>query len=122
MPLSEHEQKILDEIEKSLSDEDPRFAQERRPQQRSHRHAARARLGAGMFVAGFALLIVFFLSRFLFVGLVAFGAMVTGIVLLASPVSALVNSTKENAGRTRENIKSSASGWDENLRKRFRRR
>jgi hypothetical protein len=121
VPLSEREQKILDEIEKNLSDEDPRFA-ERRPARSSVNLASRARLGIATFLIGFALLIVFFLSRVLFAGLLAFVGMVAGIVLLASPVSALVSSAKENTGRKGESVKKSFDRFDDNVRRKFRRR
>ena len=121
MPLSEREQKILDEIEKSLATEDPRFAEpgHKRP---SKAHGSRARLAALIFVGGLVLLLVFFLTRVLRVGLLAFGGMVTGIVLLASPVSALMHTTKDNAGRAGSKFKRSMADWDEDLRNRFRRR
>ena len=122
MPLSEREQKILDEIEKSLSSEDPRFAERGQAKSTRRTDARRIRLAALTFLVGLGLLIVFFLTRVLFAGLLAFGGMVTGIVLLASPVSALMQATKEDAGRKRESLKRSVSDWDDNVRKRFRRR
>ena len=121
MPLSEREQKILDEIEKNLSDEDPRFA-DRRSALPGGNHASRARLGVTIFLIGFGLLIVFFLTRILFAGLLAFIGMVAGIVLLASPVSALVSSAKESTGRTGESVKRSFDRLDDNVRRKFRRR
>lgn len=119
MPLSEREQKILDEMEKGLANEDPRFAD--KPRSVTKPHAGRVRLGALIFLLGLGLLIFFFVSRVLFAGLLAFGAMVTGIVLLASPVGALMHSTKQDAGRKRESLKRSVSDFDDTMRKRFRR-
>lgn len=61
MPLSNEEQRMLDELEASLMAEDPRLARtmgtpsERRPVTRSRRRAGLAGLG---FVAGLALLLV----------------------------------------------------------------
>ncbi|MEX2458128.1 MAG: DUF3040 domain-containing protein [Actinomycetota bacterium] len=59
MPLSEHEQKILDEIEQRLSEEDPRLV--RAVGQTSlHGHAARRmRLGVLLFIVGFVMLLLF---------------------------------------------------------------
>jgi hypothetical protein len=121
VPLSEREQKILDEIERNLSDEDPRFAQERRSSA-SSRVASRARLGVVTFLLGFGLLIVFFLSRVLFAGLLAFVGMVAGIVLLASPVGALMSSAKHNTAQKGESVKRPFDRFDDNVRRRFRRR
>ena len=90
MPLSEREQQILAEIEKNLSSEDPRRA----------RQAARRDLGlrAGvlLFLAGFALLIGFFVSRSVLIGVAAFTVMVSGIVLL---IGALGGFVKEQGRR-----------------------
>jgi hypothetical protein len=109
-PLSEREQKILEEIERGLYDEDPLFAQGRRARP-SGSTAGRAKLGALTFVLGLTLLITFFITRLLLIGLLAFGGMVAGIVLLAGSVSAVVRPTKR-----------SVAEWEEKLRKRYRRR
>ena len=88
VPLSDREEKILEEIEKNLYSEDDRSA---RPRPSSPSDDKRnARIGAALFVAGLAILVGFFLSSSLWVGLLAFAAMVAGAVLLASSVSALV--------------------------------
>jgi hypothetical protein len=117
-PLSEREQKILEEIERGLHDEDVLFASEDR------RRPSRPRVVAGVatFLGGLALLIVFFATRLLPVGILAFGGMVAGIVLLASPVSALVTDTKDNAKDRGRTFKRSLSGWEEKLRNRYNRR
>ncbi|MGH2694229.1 MAG: DUF3040 domain-containing protein [Actinomycetota bacterium] len=84
MPLSDREQQILAEIEKNLSSDDPRLA----------RQAARRDLGlkagALLFLAGFALLIGFFVSRSVLIGVAAFAAMVSGIVLLIGALGGFV--------------------------------
>lgn len=121
VPLSEHEQKILDEIERNLADEDPRFGRERGPTRASDA-VSRARIGILTFILGFGLLILFFVTRVLFVGLLAFVGMVAGIVLLASPVSALMSSAKDNTAQKGESVKRSFDRFDDNVRRRFRRR
>lgn len=58
MPLSEHEQRILEEIEQRLSEEDPRFV--RTVGQNPGTHAAkRMRLGVLLFIVGFFMLLLF---------------------------------------------------------------
>lgn len=121
VPLSEHEQKILDEIEKNLATEDPRFAEERLRVRRSRGNGPRVRWGALTFLGGFALLILFFVTRVLIVGLLAFGGMVAGIVLLASALSAVVKDSVPQGGRGGKRFARSMSEWEENVRKRFRR-
>ena len=122
MPLSEREQKILEEIEKNLYAEDSRFARDRPRRGTGPKLGRRARLGASLFLAGFILLIAFFITRLLIVGLLGFGGMVAGIVLLASPVSALVNATKENAEQRGRDVKSSIGEWRDDVKKRRRSR
>ena len=59
MPLSEHEQRILAELEDSLSKQDPRFA-EKVEQTNIYSHGGRrVRWGVAGFIAGLALLLVF---------------------------------------------------------------
>lgn len=58
MPLSEHEQRMLEQIERALYAEDPKFASNVRGA-RMRRPARRRRLqGAAIFVIGIALLVV----------------------------------------------------------------
>ena len=52
MPLSDREQRILEEIEKNLYDEDPRFARATRRVTPRYNGSRRARLGALLFVIG----------------------------------------------------------------------
>ena len=120
VPLSDHEQKILDEIEKSLATEDPRFA-DKRVSRSPKAHARRARLGALMFFGGLVLLVAFFVSRMLIVGLLAFGGMVAGIVLLASAVGSMVRETADRSRSEGRSFASSMSEWEDAVRKRFRR-
>ncbi len=60
MPLSDHEQRILDELEQSLVRQDPQFA-ERVRSETVYRHAGRyCKWAALSFVAGIAILVVFY--------------------------------------------------------------
>ncbi len=60
MPLSEHEQRILAELEESLVREDPRFA-ERVRSRTVYRHAGRqCKWSALTFVVGLAVLVAFY--------------------------------------------------------------
>ena len=82
MPLSEREQRILEQIEKSLYEEDPKLAHKARWGSSTFQ----LKLGIASFLAGFAVLISFFVVGRLVLGVAAFGAMVAGIVLIASGV------------------------------------
>ena len=58
MPLSEHEQRLLDQIERALIAEDPKFASTVRAG-RLRRPSRRRRIqGLGLFVLGLVLLVV----------------------------------------------------------------
>lgn len=82
MPLSEHEQRLFEEIERSLA-EDPKFASAVRAN--DPRHHARRRLvaAAGLLVVGLALLVYGAVSKSAAVGVVGFlvmlGAAVFGL-------------------------------------------
>lgn len=80
MPLSEHEQHILEEIEKRLQEEDPRFADVvGRTSLYSHL-SRRIRLGALGFVAGFVMLLLFAIS--VWVAIAGFAVMVASSLLV----------------------------------------
>ena len=117
MPLSEREQKILEEIEKNLHSEDPRFARVVGGSSRTT-HRNNIKLGLLIFFLGLGLLIAFFLSGALFVGVLAFGTMVGGIVMAAGSLGGLASS-----GRTqKERLSSAFSDWERRLRERYKRR
>src|SRR6266542_4347554 len=62
MPLSEHEQRILEEIEKRLVEEDPRLAQSVAKASVGAHAWRRVRWGMVAFFAGFVLLLFFVAS------------------------------------------------------------
>lgn len=115
MPLSDREQKILEEIEKNLHDEDPRLANEADSKRTSH--TGNIKLGIAIFFVGFALLFGFFLSGFLLVGVIAFGAMVGGIVMAAGALGGLATSGRAR----RDRFSQSFSEWEKRLRDRYKR-
>ncbi len=82
MPLSEHEQRILHQLEQSLYKEDPDFA-ERVRSETVYRHAGRHCVWSGLvFVAGLAFMIVTFTSS------VALGFLGVVVMFLAAMVFA----------------------------------
>ena len=111
MPLSEREQQILDELEKDLGGE-----------RRSHEPTGRERfgglkLGIVLFVAGVLLLVWFFVSGLILAGVASFACMVGGIVLGASSI----RSELGQSGSPGERVASVLEGWDDALRRRYRR-
>ncbi|HEX9695474.1 MAG TPA: DUF3040 domain-containing protein [Actinomycetota bacterium] len=91
MPLSEHEQRILDEIERRLVDEDPKFARGVKSSTPHGQSLRRLRRAIGGFAAGLALLVagLLFPDAFFILGIVAFGVMVASAVVIASTVKAI---------------------------------
>jgi Flp pilus assembly protein TadB len=118
VPLSEREQQILHEIEKSLLTEDPDLAGielEKQP-----RAGRRVKLGIMVFVAGIGLLVGFFVTSLLLLGLAAFGAMVGGIVLIAAGVRDLTAEGFRDFG-SRRGWGEIFGAWESKLRDRYRR-
>lgn len=117
-PLSEHEQKILDEIEKGLTGETgPKPARAGTPGE----HARHFRIGATLSIVGFLLLIAFFATQQVIVGVLSFGAMVVGIVVMAGAASGYVDARNASKPSAREKLARSLKGWEEALRDRYRR-
>ena len=121
MPLSEHEQKILQEIERGLYEEDPSFARDVRDRAPRMAERKRVKTGIASFVAGFALLIAFFLTGSVLVGVAAFGAMVGGIVLIAGSFKGFVSPRRPPGPNISQRVTDCVHGWEEKLRQRYKR-
>ena len=81
MPLSEHEQRLLDQIERALYEDDPKFASTvRSTDLRTHMRRRLWRAGV-VFVVGFLLLPVGVLQDSPLIGVVGFAIMVLALVL-----------------------------------------
>ncbi len=80
MPLSEHEQNILDEIERKLAEEDPRLAEQVSRTSLYTHLARRVRWAILAFLAGFLMLMAFSVS--LWVAAVGFGVMLLSSLLV----------------------------------------
>lgn len=118
MPLSEHEQRILDEIERRLAAEDPKFARQvsiRTPRGKAVR---RIKLAVFAFVCGFGLLIAGF---FVPAGTVPFGLAAFGVMLFSVVVG---TATLKQVGRDRPaiSIRPAAPKWFTRLEERWRKR
>ncbi len=81
MPLSEHEQRLLDQIERALYEDDPKFASTvRSTDLRTHMRRRLWRAGA-VFVVGFLLLPVGVVQTSPLIGVVGFIIMVIALVM-----------------------------------------
>lgn len=120
MPLSDREQQILAEMERNLHEEDPDLARGAVRTEQTVVHDTRGiKVGVAIFLVGIAALIVFFTSQMVVAGVVAFGAMVGGIVLAGSSIRSVI-------ARSSEASKASGTGfferYEEHIRRRYRRR
>lgn len=82
MPLSEHEQRLLDQIERALYQEDPKFASTVRATDLRTHMRRRLRRAALVLAVGFALLLTGVVTQQYAVGIAGFVVMV-GALLLA---------------------------------------
>jgi hypothetical protein len=122
VPLSEREQKILQEIERDLYREDPGFARDARRPRSGLSDVSRARLGGVLFVAGLGLLFAFFAKQWLGLGVAAFGAMVAGVVLVAGSLRTLMTQREEEPrAQPRDRLLRALKRVEERLRQRYRR-
>ncbi|MEX0834412.1 MAG: DUF3040 domain-containing protein [Actinomycetota bacterium] len=80
MPLSDYEQRILEDIERRLAEDDPRLAdQVARTSLYSHL-ARRVRRATLAFIAGLAMLALFFVS--IWIALIGFAVMLTSALIV----------------------------------------
>ena len=101
MPLSEHEQRILAEIERRLLEEDPKFAQQVGASFRAHL-ARRLKLAVVGFVLGLVVLVAGFVQN------VAVG--VAGFVIMLASVFVFVRTMRRRATVERPVAGAAASG------------
>lgn len=118
MPLSEHEQKILDEIERRLVADDPKFARDVSAGGMQGAALRRVKRGILAFVFGFVLLIVGLFqgpTRLVFFGIAAFAVMVSSAAVMAAGIKQV--SRERVAGEN-----SAPSGWFARMEERWRKR
>jgi hypothetical protein len=80
VPLSEHEQRLLEQIERALVDDDPKFASTVRTGDRRQKARRKVQIGIGLVVVGLAVMVIGVL-KFWPVGVLGFLVMFGGVVL-----------------------------------------
>jgi len=122
MPLSEHEQRLLDQIERALIAEDPKFASTVRAG-RLRRPTRRRRLqGVVLFVLGLVLLVVGVAVRAIWVSNVPAVSVVGFVVMLIGAVLAVtsIGASKRAPGRRAQPERNRFGGkMEERFRRRF---
>ncbi len=122
MPLSEHEQRVLAEMERKLYEDDRDFAKGMGRADPSLTQTKRVKLGFFSFAAGLLILLGFFVTGALVLGVIAFGAMVTGIVTVATATKNLASAWRMLLVSPKERLSGKLSNLEEKMRERYRRR
>ncbi|MFP5020562.1 DUF3040 domain-containing protein [Pseudonocardia phyllosphaerae] len=132
MPLSEHEQRLLDQIERALYQEDPKFASSVSGRRMSKPARRRRIQGAVLFVLGLVLLVAGIGLKALWVGdvpvlsIVGFLAMVGGALLALTSIGARgAKETEEGTPGSPQQDKDKSGdngGFTGRMEERFRRR
>lgn len=96
MPLSEHEQKLLDQMERALYAEDPRFASHMKGTPGSP-NRRRVIVGVCIAIAGLATVLAGVTTELIPLGVVGFVVMVAGVAWAATPSRAKRGQTVDSA-------------------------
>ena len=119
MPLSEHEQRLLDQIERQLYAEDPKFASTVRAHDVKAHLARRVKRYSALVVLGLVGLVAGAVIRNVVVGVAGFLVMLAGGLVVARSLQRL------NRGETLPRVKDRQAGKQsvrERAEERFRRR
>jgi uncharacterized membrane protein HdeD (DUF308 family) len=114
MGLSDHERKVLAEMEAALEQEDPKLLSTLTGKART-KQSSRALLGAAVLVIGLLLLITALVAKATLIGVGAFVLSLTGLILILTNLSLRVT----GAASTK---KAKGSGWGTSLNERWDRR
>lgn len=119
MPLSEHEQKLLEQLEKQLHEDDPKFANTMGSdpiRSWSTRHVIIGVLGA---IAGILLLLVGVSLQQIFVGVLGFVVMGAGVYFATLRGTAFAKGRKGRPGKAKSKssfMSNLEERWDERRR------
>jgi hypothetical protein len=133
VPLSEHEQRLLEQIERALVDDDPKFASSVRTGDRRLKARRKLQIGAALVVVGFAVLVGGgAVAGSVFVGvlgfLIAFAGLALGILNYKAATGAVEtgggsgSSGPSAPGRGSRGGRASRQPLKNRLEERFRRR
>jgi uncharacterized membrane protein HdeD (DUF308 family) len=114
MGLSDHERKVLAEMEAALEQEDPKLLSTLTGKART-KQSSRALLGAAVLVIGLLLLFTALIAKATLIGVGAFVLSLTGLILILTNLSVRVN-----GGSAKKKTK--RSGWGSSLNERWDRR
>jgi len=131
MPLSDHEQRMLDQIESALYAEDPKFASSVRGGTLRAPSARRRLQGAALFVIGLAMLISGVAFRATMIGSFPILSVIGFVVMFGGVVFAITGprvsgardrAGSEQGGQRQKRSKGSGGSFTSRMEDRFRRR
>lgn len=99
MPLSENEQKLLEQMERALSAEDPRFASQMKGGTRPAASRRRIAIGVGGVVVGLALVVLGVATSTVLYGGIGFAVMVAGVAWAMTPTRGSLSAVDGEASR-----------------------
>ena len=125
MPLSDHEQKMLEQMEQALAAEDPKFASQMQGSSLASLQRRRWVIGAVGVVAGLGLVLVG-VNTTMWVGAIGFAVMVASAVFAATPPRkarlAVVRADGSTEGRAKATRRKSSRSFMDRLDERWERR
>lgn len=122
MPLSEHEQRLLEQMEKALYAEDPKFATSLRSAPGSRAARGRAALGVLAILGGMGVLIAGVATTIVPLGILGFVVMLVGAVVVYSAFGAAPAEESAPTDGPAEPKPSKAPGFMDRMEDRWRRR
>lgn len=128
MPLSDHEQRMLDQIESALYAEDPKFASSVRGGTLRAPSARRRLQGAALFVIGLAMLVsgvafrATMIGSFPILSVIGFVVMFGGVVFAITGPRVRDRAGAEQGGQRQKRSKGAGGSFTSRMEDRFRRR
>ena len=128
MPLSDHEQRMLDEIESALYAEDPKFASSVRGGTLRAPTTRRRIQGAALFVIGLAMLVsgvafkATMIRTFPVLSVIGFLLMFGGVVFAITGPRTSKTTDRAASGTRQRKVKGSGGSFTSRMEDRFRRR
>lgn len=136
MPLSDHEQRLLEQMERALYADDPKFATSMRSARPTAGDRRRAAMGVISLLVGLGLLVAGVAAKLVIIGVIGFLAMVGGLWLVlralstggeapasaASGPHAPTNIASRRSGRSPKRRQRSGESLTERMEERWRRR
>jgi hypothetical protein len=128
MPLSEHEQRLLEQMERALYAEDPKFATSLRSASGSRASRGRAALGVLGVILGLGIVVAGVATTLIPVGIIGFLVMLVGAVIAYSAFTAPAPTATEGAeageapAQPRAPRQQKSGGFMDRMEDRWRRR